>query len=131
VQRACEGDVVDIVTGVFRERPKLAPPSHARVDQPRVPRQAHIRPDSQPLSHSGTQPLKDYVGMIDQGERRLEIFPVLEVKRDRPPAAKHSIYGAVRRKAESADSGGPVDTDDLRAKVGEDHGGVRRRPDRG
>ncbi len=43
IERARERDVVDVVTGGLRERPRLPEAGHAAVDEPRVPIEADVR----------------------------------------------------------------------------------------
>ena len=57
-ERAGERDVVDVVAGGLRVRTVLAPAGHAPVDQLRVPREADVGADAEPLGDAGTEPLR-------------------------------------------------------------------------
>ena len=66
VQRAGQGQIIDIVTGGLRQWPGLTPTGHATVDQSRVPGQAELRSQAQPLHDAGPKALDQHVGALDQ-----------------------------------------------------------------
>ena len=66
VQGAGERDVVDVVAGVPRQRPVLAPAGHPAVDQPRVAGVAVGRPDPEALGDARPVALDQHVRVLDQ-----------------------------------------------------------------
>ena len=71
-ERAAERDVVDVVPGGLRVRTVLAPAGHAAVDELRVPGEAGVGPDAEPLGHAGPEALDERIGLLDEREHRLD-----------------------------------------------------------
>ena len=51
VERAREGDVVDVVSGAAGERPRLPPPGHATEHETRIAREADLGAEAETLHH--------------------------------------------------------------------------------
>ena len=71
-ERATERDVVDVVTRGLRVRTVLAPAGHAPVDELRVPGEAGVRSDAEPLGDARPEPLDERVGLLDEREHGLD-----------------------------------------------------------
>ena len=93
VERAGEGDVVDVVAGGLGVGAVLAPAGHAAVDELGVAGQAVIRADAEALGHAGAEALDEHVGLLDHGEHRLDALRALEVDADRAAAAVQDVGG--------------------------------------
>ena len=65
-QRAGHRDVIDIVTGGLRERALLAPSGHAAINQTRIVRLHHFRPEPQPFHDARAEAFDQRVGMAQQ-----------------------------------------------------------------
>ena len=65
-QHARERQVVDVVADVAGERTVLAPPGHARVDEPLVAGAARVGADAEALGDAGTEPFEQHVGLLAQ-----------------------------------------------------------------
>ena len=123
VQRAGERDVVDVVARRLRERARLPPARHAAVDEFRIALEANVGPETQTFHHAGTETFDQRIGFLDQLQRGFDGFRLLEVERHAAAAAiGHFVF---RRHASAL----AVDADDIRAHVGEQHGGERPRTD--
>ncbi len=123
VQRAGERDVVDVVTGRQRERPRLAPARHAAENDLRIALEAHIGAEAQPLHHAGTKAFDHGVSLRDQLQRRLNRFRFLQIEHDGRTAAIGDFPFAGNAPALA------IDADHFRAHVGQQHGRKRPRPD--
>ena len=123
-ERSREADVVEVVSGLERERSLLSPTGHPAVDQSRIARQAGVRAEPEPLRDTRAEPLDQRVRGVDQPQGDLGPRLALEVDRDRAPTAvQHRLEALVTRLA------GPVDADHLRAEVPQDHPAERSRAD--
>ena len=123
MQRAGERDVVDVVARRLRERARLPPARHAAIDEFRIAFEAHVGPEAKTFHHAGTEAFDQRVGLLDQFQRGLDGFGLLEIEGD---AAAAAIGDFVFRRHASALA---VDADHVRAHVGEQHGGERSRTD--
>ncbi len=124
-QGAGDGDVVHVVPGGLRERTVLAPPGHPAVDQARVAGQALVGSEAEALGGAGAHALDEHVSLGDQVEHRRDRLGVLQVQRDAGPPAVEQV---VRAAGEHLPTG-PLDPDHVGPEVGQDHAGVRARPD--
>jgi len=79
------------MTGGLRQRALLTPSGHAAIDQPRIARLHHVRPEPQALHHAGTKTLDQGVGIGQEVEHLRDRGFVFEVEFDdlfvraRPP----------------------------------------------
>ena len=121
----CPGqrDVINVVTRHLRPRPRLPPPGHAPIDQPRIPLQRHIRADTQALHHAWPESLQQPIRLLDQAQRRLDPLRLLQVNRDRPFASVGQVRMPPPRTL------GPVNSHDVRTKIGQQHPAERPRSD--
>jgi len=97
VQRTAECDIIDVMACSLRQRPVLPPAGHAPIDETRIARQAHIRPQPQPLHHAGAKPLLQPVGFLHQAQKCLHRRRVLQVQRQRAARAIADIRRAALR----------------------------------
>ena len=112
------------MAGGLRQRAFLAPAGHAAIDQPRIARLHHVRPEPEPLHHAGPKALDQRIGIGEQVEHLRDRGLVLEVELDHLAAAPghrfHVLFGA-----------DAVERHDLRAHVGQHHAGERAGADAG
>ncbi|MGY3405910.1 hypothetical protein ACVWZV_002023 [Bradyrhizobium sp. GM5.1] len=112
------------MAGGIGERALLAPAGHAAVDQLWIAREHHVRPETEPLHHAGTETLDQRVGIRKQIEYLRDRRLVLEVELDHLAAAAcdrlHVLPGA-----------DPIERDDFGAHVGQHHAGKRARSNAG
>ena len=73
------------------ERTLLAPAGHAAVDEARVPREADVGAEPEPLHHARPEALDQHVGLLDQPEHGLDAVRLLQVDADAPPAAIQEV----------------------------------------
>lgn len=125
---AGEGDVADVVAGAVGERAVLAPAGHPAVHQPGVAGVAVPGTDAEALGHAGAVALDEQVGAFDEVEDAGGAVRGFEVDDHRALVAVGDVVGGVDPQAGAA---GAVHADDVRAQVGEEHGGERARPDPG
>ena len=62
-ERPGQGEVVDVVTGGFRQRSRLSPACHAAVDQPRIARERDVRAEAESLHGAGPEAFDQSVGL--------------------------------------------------------------------
>ena len=125
-----ERDVVDVVARGLRHRAVLAPAGHAAVDELRVPGEAVVGTEPEPLGDAGAVALDQRVGLLDEPQHRLDAVGVLQVDADRAPAPVQRLeVRLVERRG--VDLLGAVDPDDVGAHVGEQHPRERPRADPG
>ena len=125
-ERPRQGDVVDVVTRLLRQRARLAPPRHPAVDETLVPRAAGVRAQPEPLHDSGAEALDQRIRLLDEPEHDLRRLALLEVERNRGTAARER--GLRQRRCARRRT---VDPDHIGPEVGEQHGRERRRADPG
>ena len=130
VERAGQGDVVDVVAGGLGVGTALAPARHAAEHEAGVAGQAHVGTEAEALGHAGPEALDEGVGRLDQAEQGLDAVGVLEVDADRAPAPVQHVGRRVGRIA-AHDRLGPVDADHVGPHVGQHHGRERAGPDAG
>ena len=66
MQRAGKGDVVQVMSCGLGERAVLAPSGDSSVDQARVQRVEHVRPETEALHDARPEPLDHDVCHLDQ-----------------------------------------------------------------
>ncbi len=133
VQRAGQGQVVDVMPSRVGQRAGLAPAGHAAVDETRVGGEAIVRAEAEAFHHAGAEAFDQHVGAGCQLFGGGEAFGLLQVEADDPPAAVEDVdlrveefrcrFGARRQLA--------LDAHDLGAQVGEDHAAHRGRAEGG
>ncbi len=133
VQRATDGDVVDVVAGSLSQRPVLAPAGHAAIYQRRVARQAYVRAQPQAFHHTGSKAFDQHVGLGDQVQHDLGRAGLAQVDGQGAPAARRHVAACLARAGGRRFAGlgqaGPVDADHLGTLVGQHHRAERRRAD--
>ncbi len=121
VERAGDGDVVEIVAGRLRQRAVLSPAGHSRIDQPRIGLEQFLRAQPQPLHHARTKAFDQHVGMRQRLLDECLAFGALEIDfRAVPGAFDHRVHRLVT---------GAFDAHDLRAHIGQHHADMRARAD--
>ena len=121
-------DVVDVVTGLLCQRPVLAPARHPAIDETRIAAEARLRADAQAFGHTGAKTLDKRIGFFDEAQHRFRAARMLEIDGHRAPAPIEQLVGGIERDTE-ARVGGAVETQNLGAQVGEQHGAERCRAD--
>ena len=130
LERAGEGDVVDVVPGSRRHRACLAPTGHPAVDEPGIARPAGLGPDAEPLGDARAEAFDERVGPLDEGEHECDAVGVLQVDADRALAPLEQVpVGAGRQGAGHV--GRSLDPQHVRAEVGEHHRAERAGADPG
>ena len=125
MQRAGQGDVVDVVPGCGSERAVLAPTGHPAVDQLRIEAQAIIGAEAQPFCHARPKALDDRIGAGDQPLGQRDGARILEVHRHgaatavEKPMLLVEAFHAFARRWETGD------TQNLGAHLGKEHRGER------
>ena len=126
-QGAGDGDVVHVVAGRLRQRPALPPPGHPAVDQPRVARQALLGTEPEAFRRARAHALDQHVRLGDEVEDGRDRVGLLEVQRHaRTPPVEQVVRSAGQHLPAR-----PLDPDHVGTEVGQDHAGVRARPDAG
>jgi len=115
-ERAGDGDIIDVMAGRLRQRAFLTPAGHAAIDEARVARLHHVRPQPKPLHHARAKAFDQRVGVGKQIEHLRDGSPVLEVEfDDLAPAPGHRFEILLRADA--------VERHHLRAHVRQHHAG--------
>ena len=96
-----------------------------------IAREADLGAEAEPLHHAGAKALDQRVGGADQLERGRDRLRLLQVERDRAPAAIEKAAALDRVERVALGRRLAVDADDVGAHVGEQHAGERRRADAG
>ena len=130
IQRAGDGDVVQVVPGHLRQRALLPPAGHAAIDQPRVARQARVGTEAQALHHPRAKAFDQRIGLIDQFEHHLHRGRVLQIHTDGLAVAQPQVEAHRPRRAQARRLPA-IHPDDVGAQVGQEHGGQRTRADAG
>ena len=126
VEHAGQGDVVDVVTGGVGDRAVLPPAGHAAEDELRVPFQADVGAEAEPLHDARAEALDQAVRLFHHVEDGGNCLGLLEVHREGASAAvQHVELRAAPR------IGPAVDAHDLGAQVGQHHRAERPRSDAG
>lgn len=121
---ADEAGVVDVVSRGLGEWPVLSPAGHPGIDQSGVAGVTLLRSDAEALGHPGTHSLDEDVRGRGEAQDGLHAGRVLEVGFDgRPAPVQRRCGGGVE-----ACTAGAVDTDHVRAHLGEQQTGIRARP---
>ena len=130
MERASEGDVVDVVSGRLRQRPILAPAGDAAIDEARIAREAIVGAEPQPLGDAGAEPLDKRVGAFDEAQGQRLSVRGFEIDRDRPATAQQQVVAQRPRETKIA-AAWSVDAQHRGTHVGEQHRAHRPRPDPG
>ena len=119
VQDAGERNVVDVMACDWGKRSILSPSGHASVDQPRIARQAFVRPESEPLHHAGAHRINQRVGVLDQTQNRFDTLRMLQINRNRRASTATDIR--FHTGVFEAETGQPlsVNTNDIRPHIGQ------------
>jgi len=112
------------VTGSRGEGARLAEPGHAGVDEVRVTDEDLVRAETEAFHDTGPEALDEDVGCGEQPVDHLSGAGMLEVDLDRAPVPSDPDVGAHARVARRT---GPIDADDIRSQVRQQHHPVRRR----
>jgi hypothetical protein len=123
---AGQRDVRDVVPRARGERALLAPAGHPSVDELRVAGVAGLGADAEALGDARAVALDEDVGAVDQVEDAVRAVGCLQVDDHRALVAVGDVVVRVDRESHAAR---PVHADDVRAQVGEEHGGERAGPD--
>jgi hypothetical protein len=128
LERAGQGDVVDVVTGRLGEGALLPPAGHAGINEAGVALETDVRSEAQTFHHAGSEALEERVRALDQAQCGRDRVGVLEVEGH---AAATAIEEVARRRGGMAFRHrlGSIDAEHLGAHVGQHHGGERARPD--
>src|SRR5579885_2743120 len=110
MQHARERDEVDVMPCRMGEGPGLPPPCNPAVDELRIIGKQHLRPQAEPLHHSGSVPLDQPIRGLAKVARSCYAFRAFQVERD---SAACSAQNSVRSPQSIVLSGGPIDPDYL------------------
>src|SRR5580658_3175605 len=99
---AADGDVIEIVARRLGERPLLAPPGHAPVNEARIAGEKRPRAETEPFHHARSKAFNERVRLVDETQRRLDALLPLEVERERFSAAQQEVVARRFRHAEAA-----------------------------
>src|SRR5205814_1756595 len=91
MQRARQRDVIDIVPCARSERALLSPTRHAPIDELRIARQQHVRPESESLHHAWTKAFDHGVRFVREEECRCDAVTMFEIERHGTTATKHHV----------------------------------------
>ena len=125
VERAGDGDVVEVVAALVGERAGRSPARHAPVDELCVAGQALVGADPEAFGDAGPVPLDQDVGPLDQPEEHLAALLLTEIEGERLVPAEDPQPGRDPRHR----FGHRIDADDPGAHVGEQHRQQRERSD--
>jgi len=114
--------------GCGRERPVLAPASHAGKNKARVTLRADIGSEAEPLGHARPEPLNQHVGLIHQFEQQFDRGRVFQVEADRAAATAEWVVRLARLRSASLR---PIDTQHICTKISQDHAAERGRSQAG
>lgn len=107
------------MSGGVGERALLPPTRHPPVNQPGVARQTLLGAHAEPLGHTGAVPLHQHIGALDQRKHLRHPVGTLQVHQYGALVAVGDVVGRVDAQSRAS---GPVDTDDIGAEVGQEHG---------
>jgi hypothetical protein len=125
IQRAADGDVVEVVARGLCERTLLSPAGHAAVDDAGVARQHRIGPEAQALHHAWPVALDEHVGALQQAPDPLVFGGILQVGLHHRAAAAGEVVALAEPPS------GTVDGHDVGAHVRQEHAGKRAGADAG
>ena len=124
MQRAGDGDVVQVMACRVRECAGLAPAGHAAINELRIAREHDIRPEAVAFHHAGAEAFDQAVRFFQQFQRGFDVGRILQVQTDRAAAAACHIGGAAGAAVARA-----VNPDHVGAHVRQQHAAERARPD--
>ncbi len=127
-QRAGQAEKVQVMPGLLRHRPGVAPAGQSAIDQSGIAGEACLRAKADTFHHAGPEPLDQDVGRPDQLQRRAAPCLVLEVERRRPLAAGQGIEPGRNVNAQ-AGCGRAINAQHVRAKLGKHQAAMRHRAD--
>jgi hypothetical protein len=99
----------------------LPPASHPRVHKGGVIGTAHVRAQAKSLSHAWPIRLDQNISRLDQSTHNIDGLGSLQIEGDGPTAA-HQAHCPFAEPSRTAD---PVDPDNIRPKIGQQHYTVR------
>ena len=120
MQRTNQGNIVNVMTNHVGQRSLLAPAGHAPEDQAWVAGHTHLGAEPQPFHHPRPEAFDKRISLVNQLERRLGPFLLLEVNRNRAATTSEQVKPGVGRHAEVGIFS-PVQTQHLRAHIREQH----------
>ncbi len=131
VERAGEGDIVDVVPGCGRVGTFPSPAGDPGVDEAGVAIEADVGAEAEPLGDAGPAAFHEHVGPVDQLERHRQAVGMGQVDGGRPlspgdevdPASALEHPGHRRLVGVRSHVPHPTDGDDVSTEVGEQHGG--------
>jgi hypothetical protein len=130
MQRARQGDVVQVVPGGQRQRPGLPETGDAAVDQRGLLHQTRLGAKAEPLHCLRPKTLDQRITAGDEPARERDPFGGLQINRDRALAAVQQVV--LRRPLDAQTAGREaVHTQHLGAEVGQQHAAHRAGPDTG
>ena len=128
VQRAGQGDVVDVMAGQGGIRPGLPPTCHACVDEARIILQQDIGTEAEPFHDTGPEALDQAIGGSRQLADECYAIRMFEVDADRAARSIDEVAAYIRHdRTVDSTRGRPIDADDLRTVIGEHHAAEGRR----
>ena len=126
---AAHRQIIDVVPGLVRHRPRLAPPGHARVNQSEIGGDQRLRTEAEALHHAGPETFDKDVGTGRGRDRQRLALGRFQIDRDGGATAIEEIVALVTAAERLATA--PIDPQYLRAHVGEHHRAERRGPQSG
>ncbi len=112
------------MAGGLRQRAFLTPSGHAAINQTRIARLHHVRPEPQPFHHAGAKAFDQRVGMSEQIKYLRDRSLVLQIEFD-------DLASASCHRFEIFPGADAIERHHLRAHVRQHHAGERARPDAG
>ncbi len=119
-ERAAQRDVVGIVAGGVCQRAILSPARHAPVDQPFVSRHAGFGTQPELLHDAGPEAFENGVGDIAQSQDQVDAGLALEIHEQAGTTPVHQVV-LLRNLGRRFPVGWPLDPDDVRTHVGQQH----------
>ena len=130
VEHPGQGNVVDVMACLLAERAVLAPAGHAAVDKARIGFLAGLGAQAKPFHDARAESLDQQVGGSHQIQHRSDAVRALQIDCHGAFTPIGQVEAPLDRKAQIGRRE-PVDTDHIRAHVGQQHPAKRRRPDAG
>ena len=122
------GQVVQIVSGPVPTGTILTVAAGRAVDDPLVDRPDSLVPDAEAVGHAGAEALHHHIGTASQGQQSVAPLVALQVEQGAAHAAAAAVGVGGRHHSHIRVPGHRTDLDHVRAVVGQQAGGSRRRP---